>query len=277
MSSNRVGKFNTIMNNLFHYAKVALRNLARHKTFALINIIGLAFGMLVCLTLIMLITNHMMFDRYNTKYDRIYRICRNDGPNTNYRATAPLPIRNELLESYTGIEKAVRFNHGFGNEMGNPLMEKASIPVAGLFADPEVFDVFEYELEYGDPETALVEPYSVVLKKSAARKLFKQDNPIGETLDVGEIGKYKVTGVIKETPNQSHIEFEALASMATLKSLEAETKSLMPSGLESSGDLENWKAGNNGWVYVLLEEGKLPTDIQISLDSISAKHYFRDN
>ena len=261
------------MNTLIHYIKVAFRNLVRHKIFALINIIGLAFGMLVCLMLIMLITNHMMFDRYNTKYDRIYRICRNDGPNTNYRATAPLPIRNELLEKYTGIEKAIRFNHGFGNEMGNPLMERAGIPIAGLFADPEVFEVFEYELEYGDPKTALVEPYSVVLKKSAARKLFKQENPVGETLSVGGIGNYKVTGVLKEMENQSHIEFEALASMATLKSLEAERKSLNPSGLGNNGDLENWEAGNNGWVYVLLSKNGSPKEVQTHLNDISKQHY----
>jgi len=261
------------MNTLIHYLKVAFRNLTRHKTFAFINIIGLAFGMLVCLMLIMLITDHLMFDRYNSKYERIYRICRNDGPNTNYRATAPLPLRDELLQKYTGIEKIVRFNQGFGNEMGNPLLERAGIPIAGLFADPEVFEVFEYELEYGDAKTALVEPYTVVLKKSAAKKLFGQENPIGATLSVGEIGNYTVTGILRETNNKSHIEFEALASMETLKSLEAAGKSLRPSGLEDRGDLENWDAGNNGWVYVQLDEGKSTRDIQISLDDISEKHY----
>jgi putative ABC transport system permease protein len=260
------------MATLNHYIIVVFRNLARHKTFAFVNTIGLAFGMLVCLALIMLISNHLMFDRYNTKYDRIYRICRTDGTHANYRATVPLPIRNELLERYTGVENAVRFNRGFGNQMGNPLLERPSIPVAGLFADPGALDLFEYQLEYGDPNTALVEPYSVVLSKNAAKKLFNQENPVGETLSVGEIGKYKVTGVLKEMNNQTHIEFEALASMATLRILEAEKKSLDPSGVARNDELENWQAGN-GWVYVLLEAGKSPTDVQLYLDSISARHY----
>ncbi len=261
------------MVTLVHYLRVAARNLARNKIFTLINMIGLAFGMLVCLMLIMLVANHLSFDRFNSKYDRIYRVGHNTGPNTGFWATAPLPIGSELIDQYPGIERVVRFNRGFGNMMANPLFERADIPISGLFADGDVLNVFEYELEHGDPNTALVAPYSVVLKKSTARKLFKQENPVGEILQVGEIGDYKVTGVLKETANQSHIDFEALASYSTLISLEAKGKSLDPAGLEAKNELENWESGH-AWVYILLEEGKSTADIQKYLNEISKRHYF---
>ena len=67
----------------------------------------------------------------------------------------------------------------------------------GYFADPEVLSLFEYELEHGDAATALVNPYSVVITKKAAKKLFKEDNPVGLTIKVGNLGTYTVTGVVK--------------------------------------------------------------------------------
>jgi len=132
---------------------------------------------------------------------------------TTHYATSPYLLRDELLENYNGIGQVVRFVRGFGNEIGNRFLEKSTVPVAGLFADPEVFDLFEYELEYGNPKTALIDPYTVVLTKQTARKLFKIENPLGEMIDVGESGLYKVTGVLRETDRKSHVNFEALASL----------------------------------------------------------------
>lgn len=250
-----------------NYIKTALRSLLRHRFFSFINIFGLAIALTICMGIIMLVADQMTYDRYNTKRDRIYRLNslpHNDKTDFNETATTTLPIQQELLEKYTGVEKAVRIVRGFGN----PWIEfdqNVNIPVAGYFADPEILDVFEYELEYGDSRTALVEPYSVVLTKKAAKKLFRQENPLGETFKVGDLGTYKVTGVLKETTHKSHIAFDALASMATVKSLEA---------LGTRGkDLDNWYQFTAGWVYILLEEGKNLTDIQPHLDNIQKAHF----
>ena len=117
----------------------------------------------------MLVVDQMMYDRYNTKRDRIYRINSRPlgakGQEYSEQSTTALPLRRELLENYTGVEKAVRIKRGFGN-MWLELGQNVNIPVAGYFADPEVLDLFEYELEYGDPKTALINPYCVVLKET---------------------------------------------------------------------------------------------------------------
>ncbi len=241
-----------------NYITTAIRNLKRQRFFSIINIFGLAISMSVCLAIIMLIADQLTYDQHNSKRSRIYRITSNivsaDGLERggNAMATSPMPLKNELIDKYAGVEKAARLKRGFANNWIE-FEQDVNVPISGYFADPEVLDVFEYELEYGNPQTALTEPYSVVLTKTAAKKLFKDDNPLGLTLKVGDKGTYVVTGVLKETNNKSHIVFDGLASMATVRSLEADGK--------LNKDLDNWYNYWNGWTYIVLQEGTSPNDI----------------
>jgi putative ABC transport system permease protein len=251
-----------------NYFLVAIRNLKRHRFFSFINVFGLAISMSVCLGIIMLVADQLMYDRHNTKRDRIFRVntryLNSDGsPAGNDYATAPAPLAETLVRDYTGVEKAVRIRRGFGNPWIE-LEQDVNIPLAGFYADPDAFDVFEYTLKYGDVQTALREPYSVVLTEKAAKKLFKQENPLGEVIKVGNLGEYKVTGVIAENADhKSHIVFEALASYSTLKSLES-------AGIVETSTHE-WGDWTSGWVYVLLEEGRSANDIEGHLAAISKK------
>lgn len=251
-----------------NYLKTAVRSLLRHRFFSFINIFGLAVAMALSMVIIMLVADQMMYDRYNTKRDRVYRInsipVGPKGETWSETATTTLPLKQELLENYAGVEKAARIMRGFGN-MWLEIEQNVNIPVAGYFADPEILDVFEYELEYGDPRTALVEPYSVVLTKKAAKKLFRQENPVGEIFKVGDQGAYKVTGVLRDNHHKSHIVFDALASMSTVKSLEAQTK--------RGKDIDNWYNYTAGWVYVLLEKDKTSADFEKNLISIEKKYF----
>ncbi len=256
---------------LKNYINIAIRNIFKHRVFSFINIFGLAVAMSICMGIIMLVADQMMVDRHNANSDRIYRIntipyWKGGSEQLDESASTTLPIRDELLNNYTGVEKAVRLMRGFGNgwmelEPGNDI----NIPVSGYFADAEVLDFFNHELLYGDAATALIEPYSVVLTKKAAEKLFKVENPVGELLKVGELGTYKVTGVIKETENRSHIVVEAYASITTVKSLKAANL--------FDRDIDNWHSYTNGWVYVQLEDGRTVADIQPHLAKISKDHF----
>ncbi len=225
--------------------------------------------MSVCLGIMMLVADQMMADRYNTKRDRIYRVVTRylnaDGSTSgNDYATSPQPIAQSLLDDYTGVSKAVRIRRKFGNNwMELDPGRDINIPLSGFFVDADALDVFEYELEHGNPKTALRDPYSVVLTKKAARKLFKVSNPVGEVIKVGKLGEYKVTGVIKESNHKSHIVFEGLASYSTIKSLEAD------STFESSDS--GWDNFTSGWVYLLLEEGHSPQEIESHLNDIVKK------
>lgn len=260
-----------------NYIKTALRSLLRHRFFSFINIFGLAVAMALSMCIIMLVADQMTYDRYNTKRDRVYRInsipFERSGAQRDETGTTTLPLKFELSENFTGIAKTARIMRGFGN-MWLEIEQNVNIPLSGYFADPEILEIFEYELEYGNPKTALNEPYSVVLTKKAARKLFRQENPIGETFKVGREGPYKVTGVIKETNHKTHITVDAFASMATVKSLSA--AAAVNKGMDNGSmlkDADNWYNFTAGWVYVLLEEGKTLADLQANLETIEKKHF----
>ncbi|HNP18658.1 MAG TPA: ABC transporter permease [Fulvivirga sp.] len=257
---------------LKNYITIALRNILKHKVFSFINIFGLATAMCVCMAIIMLVADQMMNDRHNPNRERIYRV--NSMPyykgdmnlKGNETATTTLPLHDELINNYTGIDKVVRIVRGFGNswiqlEPGHDV----NIPLSGFFADPEVLDMFDHQLLYGDRNTALVAPYSVVLTKKAAEKLFEIENPVGESIKMGELGTYKVTGVIKETENKSHIVAEAYASISTVRSLEA--------AKIREKELDNWYNYTAGWVYVMLSKDHTKKDVDAYLASIQQAHF----
>jgi len=255
----------------YSYLKSALRNLLRHRFFSSINILGLAVAMSICMALIMLVGDQLSYDRYNTNADRIYRVktidVNSDGRvmwENQWNAASNMPLGPELVANYTGIEESVRLLRGFGNGWLELDGRDVNIPLTGFFADPEVLQFFEYELQYGDPVTALQEPFTVVLTRQAADRLFKEENPMGQTIKVGDRGIYTVTGVLKETSNKSHIVFDGLGSMASVKALEATGK--------MRNVLDNWTSYWSSWTYLRVEEGKTQDDIQQQLEFAYDEH-----
>lgn len=253
-----------------NYFLVAFRNLTRNKFFSALNIFGLAVSMTICMAIIMLVADQLTYDRHNPHHDRIYRVnsyrVDNNGVSTGSikNATSPMPLGEELAEKYTGVEKVVRIKRGFGNNWLELENQNVNIPLKGFFADAGALNFFGHKLAFGDASTALESPYSVVLTKKAAEKLFQQENALGLTIKVGDIGTYTVTGVLEDTDNKSHIVFEALASMSTITSLQAEGK--------FGNDLSNWMDFWGSWTYVLLESGKTDADIRPALDKIYEDH-----
>jgi putative ABC transport system permease protein len=255
----------------FNYLKTAFRSLLRHRFFSAINIFGLAVAMCICMTMIMLVADQVNYDRYNNKADRIYRITTKDMDSNGkvvvenpWSATTSMPVGPELMNNHAGIKDVVRLRRGFGNGWLSFENQDVNIPLAGFFADAHALEFFEYELQYGDAKTALQKPFTVVLTRAAANKLFKEENPLGLTIKVGDLGLYTVTGILKDTEKKSHIVFEGLASMASAESLEASGKLQKISG--------NWTDYWQGWTYVMVEEGKSQQDLQRELDQLFKQH-----
>ena len=127
---------------LANYLKTALRSILRHRFFSAINIFGLAVAMSICMAIIMLVADQLSYDRYNTKADRIYQVITLpvDGGQPNTAST--MKLRQELEDKYTGVEKVVRIKRGFGNSWIELENHDVNIPLAGFYADPEVFEFF---------------------------------------------------------------------------------------------------------------------------------------
>jgi putative ABC transport system permease protein len=255
---------------LKNYVTTAIRSLTRHKFFSLINIVGLAVAMSICMLIIMLVADQMNYDRYNTNAKRTYRVTtlnvdeKGNVMQGRMNAASCDPLAPTLSGNYTGIDDAVRLRRGFGNNWLEFEGQDINLPLTGFFADANALEFFQYELEYGEAATALKEPFTVVLTRKAANKLFRDENPVGQTLKVGDQGLYTVTGVLKETKNKSHIVFEGLASMASVKSLEESGKLMKLS--------DSWISFFATWTYVRAEEGKSQDDIQAQLDKVYFDH-----
>ena len=195
-----------------NYLKVAYRNLVRHKPFSAINILGLAIGMACCILILLYVEDELSYDRHHEHAHRIYRIAEEAHVKGKTRrfALTPFPMGPALVQDYPIVVDAVRFYRDdekklVGNQQ-NKFYERGV-----LFTDANVFQVFDFPLSKGDPETALQEPFSIVLTAEKARKYFGDDNPMGQTLSVD--GKtYKITGVLKDTDHKSHLRFDFLVS-----------------------------------------------------------------
>ncbi|HMJ69298.1 MAG TPA: ABC transporter permease [Cyclobacteriaceae bacterium] len=245
-----------------NYFKTAIRTLLRHRFFSAINIFGLAMAMSICMGIIMLVADQLQYDQYNTKKDLIFRVNSLRAKNMEQgllNSTTPMPLKAEL-EKYSGIDHVIRFKRGFGNGWMEFEDNDVNVPLAGYFADPGALQMFQYDLQYGDASTALNDPYTVVLTREAADKLFSDENPLGKTVKVGDLGLYTVTGVLKKTENKTHIAFEALASMSSLMSLDAQ-------GKVDARD-ESWKDFWSTWTYIEIKDGVEIKDIQVYLDKV---------
>ena len=204
---------------LRNYIKIALRNLRNQKAYSFINILGLGIGITCCLIILLYIMDELSYDRFHVNADRIFRIvaaASDDGQLTNANGifgTGPL-----LKDDFPEVEEYVRLRKmGQGAKRYIGYEDRKFYEEWFFFADPTVFTVFSFPLIQGDPERALVEPNSIVITESMARKYFGDENPIGKTLETdpynsGEMMYFQVTGIAEDVPRNSHIHFDFLAS-----------------------------------------------------------------
>lgn len=197
---------------------VALRNLKRDKWYSLLNILGLAMGIAFSVLLIFFIKDELSYDRYNINADRIYRIngyIKEPDKDEMKWANTQFPLAPTLKKDYPEVEEAVRFI-GADKRMyknGNLRFYEDKV----FYTDSNVFKVFTYQFTEGNPNTALTAPNSMVLTQTLAEKYFgKNKAAVGKSLQSSNGDVYKITGVIKDVPKNSHLIFNALISRTTL-------------------------------------------------------------
>lgn len=194
---------------------IALRNILKDKTYSAINILGLTIGITCSMFLFLYILDELSFDRYHKNADNIYRIVSNikEPDNAFTWAVAQIPLAEELRENYPEVKNAVRF---FGTartlyKNGDQQFYEEDF----FLTDSTVFDMFTYEFVKGDMATALDMPFSIVLTEKIAAKYFGEADPIGQSIQNQQNEEFKITGVIKDVPLNSHFRFDALISRNT--------------------------------------------------------------
>ena len=194
---------------LKNYITIALRNLFRQKGFAIINILGLTIGLTISALIILYIVHELGYDRFHENADRIYRVAIKgeiSGQAIDVAVSSP-PFGPALVSDYPEVVDYTRVNppqnslFAFGDER----YYEDDI----LFADSSFFKLFTIPLLYGDPETALDDPRSIVLTESVARKYFGDEYPVGKVLRYNDQADLTVTGVCEDYPDNSHFTFQA--------------------------------------------------------------------
>lgn len=193
------------------YILIALRRLAREKIYVFINILGLSLGIACCFILGLYLHSELTYDQHNSKHERIFRIVdeittagKVDAAAVTSRALGPL-----LTREYPELGEYVRFQRA-----GRTMLRRDDTEFfwEGIFlADDNVFDVFDHDIIYSDPNGALTDPSSIALSESVAKTYFGDTNPIGETIRTDSY-QYKVTAVFADLPENSHLKYDALIS-----------------------------------------------------------------
>ncbi len=256
-----LGQMN-FFNLISNYFKTSARSLARNKLFSSINIIGLAISMSIGILMITYISELLSFDTFHEKRDRIYRVHSTyqdiSGDDPFGLASSSVFIGKKLKEEYPAFEKVLLMRRNFRADLNK---DENTIAVRGHYASEEFFDVFSFKLKAGNPATALVEPYSIILTQKTADKLFKDKEAVGQIVTSGE-DTYTVTGVMENILNNSHIQFEALASFITLEN--------EFSGRDNTTFFD-WRSIWMNYVYVLLPKNHNPTFVDQFLVDIAVE------
>lgn len=252
--------FNPLINTIMigSYIKTSARSLMRHKLFSFINVVGLAIAMSVGLLLIAFVLDLRSYDRFHEKDDRIFRVTNilTSSEQSDKYATTSIRTGKLIRENVTGVEDVAIVRNYFSADakVGDDIF-----PVKGLWAEPSLFRIFTFPMLEGNPETALRDPYSVVLTETTAKRLFGNEPALGKAIRFDTLD-YQVTGVMKDVPFFSHLKFEALVSFSTAEQLN-----------KNSENFEAWTSMWANYVYLLLAENADMTSIQSQLDAIADK------
>ena len=196
----------------------SFRHIRRNLSFSVINILGLSIGLTLVIILFLWLQFELSFDKFHVNADRIFRIITEFKPETTheYFAHVPAPLGLVLKSKIPEIEDYVRFGY-MGKQIVN--YENVSFQEKIDLADPSIFNIFSFTLISGNPETALKEPGSIILSETKAKKYFGNNDPIGKTLLIGEDkAHFIITGVLRNIPPNSQLQFDFLCSFAENKS-----------------------------------------------------------
>ena len=238
-----------------NYVTVALRHLRANLGLTALTVLALALGMAVCLLILTFVWAQKSTDRFHAHGDRVVRVLtERDGG--DLLAATPAPLADAIVREVPGIEATVRL----GELSARVLRDGGAVDLSGLYVEPSFFDVFSFTGQ-GDVASVLAEPSRVLLTAEAAATVFGTADPVGETITLDGQGDFVVGGVLAEAAGPSHLQFDILASFATL------------AASDRRADLADW---NNTWnfaTYLLLDHPETAGRVTAALPAIAERNY----
>lgn len=238
-----------------NYILIVLRHLSHQRIYALINILGLAFGMAVSFLIILLVRHELSYDQFHKNADRIYRVVEHTvfaGDATD-DIMMPYPLADFLEQKMPEVEKTIRILHG-----SHKLVSYDTISYTAsnfYYADPSFFEVFSFPLLEGNPHQVLQEPFTIVITESTARKYFGSTDPVGKNLHLDNGWNFRITGICADVPSNAHFHFDFMASYKGI--------------LHALQVPEDYWGKMVGAIYVLLREKNELPEAQKKLDYLT--------
>jgi len=231
-----------------NYLKTALRNLMRHKGYSLINIAGFAIGIACCILILVWVQDELSYDRFHENLDGLHRVVEENyfSDGTIFRiARTPYPVGPAFVKDYPEIINFTRFTPFW--RILTEYEDKSFYERGFAFADPSLLEMFTLPLLRGDASTALSETNSVLISEDMAKKYFGAEDPIGKTITMDNDVDLQVSGVFKNLPHNSHLQFDFLGPFETF--------------IEYSGWSARWQ-DHNYYTYVQLANNTHHKDIE---------------
>jgi len=229
-----------------NYLITAWRNLVRDKFYAALNILGLAVGIICTIIITLFVSHELSYDKHHLNYRRIYRLESDffiAGKNDKFAVTA-IPLGATLKDEYPEVTEFVRFLKADRSLIKTS--EREFYEDGFWYTDSSIFNIFTHPFIYGSPEQALTEPNTIVLTEKLARKYFGDQDPVGKILTITGDADYRITGVIADLPDNSHLKFDGLLSVMTLVKTFGEARA------NDRSARSFWNI--NPYTYVLLSE-----------------------
>lgn len=240
-----------------NYLKSAFRNFLKHKTFTFLNILGLSLGLAASVLILQFVRYELSYDTFHSDIDNIYRIqynvIQNEKMTVECAAAVPA-VGPALKDNFPEVKEFTRL-YPISGVMAYESPERGFISFREekmQFADPRAFEIFDFRLLEGNPETALQGPNKAVISQATAKKYFQDENPIGKTLNWDGEYDFEVTGIFEDVPENSHIKFPMLFSFKTLSDR-----------YEQAETAWGWYDFNT---YVLLDDGVNVDELQSKWD-----------
>lgn len=195
-----------------NYFKIAFRTLWKNKGYAFINILGLAIGISGATLFLTFVKDEMSFDKFHANYEQIVRpiTIQQNMEEDRYFGSNPMIMATTFLDELPEVENQVTL-YRYGNQINYTYNGENFTDRDFFFTTPEFFEVFDFKLLKGDEATALSEPKSVVMSQSKAIAIFGNDDVLGKTLQT-QGGDVKITGIMEDMPDNSHIFADLLMS-----------------------------------------------------------------
>ena len=249
-----------IYNNL----KIALRQLQKHKFYSIINIGGLSVSVACSIIILLYIQHEWSFDRYHENADQTHRLLLDINLNQSeaFGVALPPPVAPTMLEEFPEVLNAGRLNVYLGNAGSNNVRVdgavESSYQEGFVYADQELTQIFDFVTIQGDPNSWLKDPNTVIITEKVAQQFFKNTDPIGQTLVLNDDdnARYRVSGVIEDMPDNTHLQYDYFLSMSTLE-----------------GSVANNWINNSFFAYVQLKENTDVVALENKLEDFSMKYF----